>query len=177
VDEAGRGPLAGPVVAAAVVLAEPNPVAGLTDSKKLSAKRREALHDALMDGALAAGLGWAEADEIDAVNIRQATFRAMERAVAALGAPPAGVRIDGNARPPGLPDAECLVGGDAADPAIAAASILAKVTRDRWMVDYDTAYPGYGFAGHKGYGTAAHREAVQRLGPSPIHRRSFTIKG
>ena len=175
VDEAGRGPLAGPVVAAAVVLAEPNPVAGLTDSKKLSAKRREALYEALLEGAAAAGLGWAEPEEIDAVNILQATHRAMERAVGALGADPGVVRIDGNSRPAGLPAAECVVGGDASDPAIAAASILAKVTRDSWMADYDARYPGYGFAGHKGYGTAAHREAIRCLGPSPIHRRSFRI--
>jgi len=177
VDEAGRGPLAGPVVAAAVVLAEPNPVGGLTDSKKLTVRRREALHDALLDGALAAGLGWADPAEIDEVNIRQATHRAMERAVVALGLFPAGVRIDGNGRPEGLPQAECVVGGDASDPAIAAASILAKVTRDRWMAAYDEQYPGYGFAGHKGYGTAAHRAAVAELGPSPIHRRSFKVKG
>ena len=176
VDEAGRGPLAGPVVAAAVVLAEPNPVTGLTDSKKLTARRREALHDALLEGALAAGLGWADPAEIDAVNIRQATHRAMERAVVALGLFPAGIRIDGNGRPEGLPHAECVVGGDASDPAIAAASILAKVTRDRWMAAYDAEYPGYGFAGHKGYGTAAHRVAVAELGPSPIHRRSFKIR-
>ncbi|HKL78204.1 MAG TPA: ribonuclease HII [Gammaproteobacteria bacterium] len=176
VDEAGRGPLAGPVVAAAVVLPEPNPVDGLTDSKKLSARRREALHDALLEGALAAGLGWADPAEIDAVNIRQATHRAMERAVVALGLFPAGIRIDGNGRPEGLPQAECVVGGDAIDPAIAAASILAKVTRDRWMAAYDDQYPGYGFAGHKGYGTAAHRTAVAELGPSPIHRQSFKLR-
>ncbi|MFP4559816.1 MAG: ribonuclease HII [Thiohalorhabdus sp.] len=175
VDEAGRGPLAGPVVAAAVVLAEPNPVPGLTDSKKLSAKRREALHDALLEGAAAAGLGWAEPAEIDAVNILQATHRAMERAVAALRLPGCRVRIDGNSRPAGLPDAACLVGGDLSDPAISAASILAKVTRDRWMAEHDARYPGYGFAAHKGYGTAAHREALERLGPSPIHRRSFKV--
>jgi ribonuclease HII len=175
VDEAGRGPLAGPVVAAAVVLAEPNPVTGLTDSKKLSPKRREALHDALLAGVWGAGLGWAQPAEIDAVNILQATHRAMERAVAAIGAVD-GVRIDGNSRPAGLPAAECVVGGDASDPAIAAASILAKVIRDRWMAELDGRYPGYGFAGHKGYGTAAHRDAIKQLGPSPIHRRSFTIK-
>ncbi|MFA9461748.1 ribonuclease HII [Thiohalorhabdus methylotrophus] len=173
VDEAGRGPLAGPVVAAAVALPTPNTVAGLTDSKKLSQKRREALHGALLAGAAAAGLGWAEPDEIDAVNVLQATHRAMERAVSAVGLPGAHVRIDGSSRPSGLPDAECIVGGDLSDQAISAASILAKVTRDRWMAAYDTRYPGYGFASHKGYGTADHRAALARLGPSPIHRRSF----
>jgi ribonuclease HII len=177
VDEAGRGPLAGPVVAAAVVLGEPNPVAGLTDSKKLSPRRREALHDALLEGAWAAALGWAEPEEIDRVNIRQATHRAMERAVAALGPVPERVRVDGNGRPEGLPQAECVVGGDAADPAIAAASILAKVTRDRWMAALDEQHPGYGFARHKGYGTAEHRDALVRLGPCPAHRRSFKATG
>ncbi|WP_443081389.1 ribonuclease HII [Thiohalorhabdus sp.] len=176
VDEAGRGPLAGPVAAAAVVLAEPNAVTGITDSKKLAPKRRRELQDAILGQAFAAGLGWAEADEIDAVNVGQATHRAMERAVAALGMRPDELRIDGNSRPAGLPQAHCIVGGDGADSAIGAASILAKVIRDDWMADYDVRYPGYGFARHKGYGTAEHREAVKRLGPSPIHRRSFTIK-
>ncbi|MFB6261537.1 MAG: ribonuclease HII [Thiohalorhabdaceae bacterium] len=176
VDEVGRGPLAGPVAAAAVVFAEPDAVAGLTDSKKLSAKRRRELHDAILAQAHAAGLGWAEAEEIDAVNVGQATHRAMERAVAALGTSPAEVRIDGNSRPAGLAEARCIVGGDGTDPAISAASIVAKVIRDDWMVAYDARYPGYGLARHKGYGTAEHRQAIKQLGPSPIHRRSFTIK-
>ncbi len=175
VDEAGRGPLAGPVVAAAVVLDPGGPPVGVADSKKLSARRREVLYADILDSAVAAAVGWAEPPEIDAVNILQATFRAMERAVAALEVAPATVRVDGNARPPGLPAAECVVRGDASDGAIAAASILAKVTRDSWMADYDLVFPGYGFAAHKGYGTAAHRQALAGRGPSPIHRRSFKV--
>lgn len=177
IDEAGRGPLAGPVVAAAVVLPEPNPVTGVTDSKKLSPARREALYEELLARALGAGVGWAGAGEVDELNIANATFRAMERAVAALGEVPARIRVDGDRHPPGLAGAECLVGGDLVDPAIAAGSILAKVTRDRWMADYDVLYPGYGFARNKGYGTPEHRDALARKGPSPIHRRSFATVG
>ncbi len=173
VDEAGRGPLAGPVVAAAVILKEPNPVVGLTDSKRLSESRRVALFQELLGSAWAAGLGWAESEEVDAVNVLNATFRAMERAVAALEVKPAQIRIDGHLRPPGLAGAECIVRGDVLDPAIAAGSILAKVMRDHWMVDCERLYPGYGFARNKGYATAEHRRALDRQGPCAIHRRSF----
>ena len=175
VDEAGRGPLAGPVVAGAVILDPERPLTGLADSKKLSARRRETLYGSILERAAAAAVGWAGPAEIDAVNILQATFRAMERAVGALGLSPARTLVDGNRTPSGLSGAECVVGGDATVEAIAAASILAKVVRDGWMGDYDTLYPGYGLGGHKGYGTAAHREALARWGPSPIHRRSFKV--
>ncbi len=177
VDEAGRGPLAGPVVAGAVILAEPNPIARLNDSKRLSARRREALYGEVLAGVRAAGLGWADPDEVDAVNIAEATCRAMERAVAALATLPDRIRIDGNLRPEGLAGAECVIGGDRIEAAIAAGSILAKVTRDHWMAELDRRFPGYGFARHKGYGTAEHRDALACLGPCPIHRRSFaTVK-
>ena len=173
VDEVGRGPIAGPVVAAAVMLDPMRPVAGLADSKQLTARRREALAETLREQALAWALGRAEVEEIDRLNILQASLLAMRRAVAALGASPELALIDGN-RCPELPCAAlALIGGDRRVAAISAASILAKVARDAEMVVLDGRYPGYGLAVHKGYPTAAHREALRRLGPLPIHRQSF----
>jgi ribonuclease HII len=173
VDEVGRGPLAGPVVAAAVILDPARPIAGLADSKTLSARRREALAAAVRDSALAWALGRAEVAEIDALNILQASLLAMRRAVAALTRAPRLALIDGN-RCPELPCAAlALIGGDRRVAVISAASILAKVARDAEMVELDACYPGYGLAGHKGYPTAAHRAALLRLGPSPVHRCSF----
>ncbi len=173
VDEAGRGCWAGPVVAAAVVLPDGWAPDGLDDSKKLSPARREALFAAICAGAL----GWAAcavpAGEIDRVNILRATLGAMSRAVARLRIPPDLVLVDGN-RLPDLPvPAQAIVGGDGASAAIAAASIVAKVLRDRVMTAWERHYPGYGFAAHKGYGAAAHREALERLGPCPLHRLTY----
>lgn len=172
-DEVGRGPLAGPVVAAAVILDPERPIAGLTDSKKLSEKQRERLFPLIQERALAWALGRAEVEEIDAINILQASLLAMQRAVAALPIAPRHALVDGN-RCPALPcTAEAIVKGDLTVPAISAASILAKVARDREMAELDRIYPGYGLARHAGYPTASHLEALQRLGVSPIHRRSF----
>ena len=178
VDEAGRGPLAGPVVAAAVILDPQRPIDGLADSKALAPARREALAIEIRAVSLAWGLGWADAAEIDSLNILQATFLAMRRALAALGTAPAHVVVDGNQVPPltGLGfdcTIEAIVAGDASVPSISAASILAKCARDAHMIELDARYPGYGFAGHKGYPTAAHVAALRSLGPSPVHRRSF----
>ncbi len=173
VDEAGRGPLAGPVAVAAVILDPARPVAGLTDSKKLTARRREALAERVTANARAWALTWAEPDEIDALNVLGATMAAMQRAIAALEPAPEAVRIDGHQCPELAVPAEAVVGGDVVEPAISAASILAKVARDRHMAELDVRHPGYGFAGHKGYATRAHREALARLGPCPAHRRSF----
>ena len=178
VDEAGRGPLAGPVVAAAVILHPQRPIAGLADSKALAPARREALAVEIRTSSLAWSLGWADAAEIDSLNILQATFLAMRRALAALGTAPAHVVVDGNQVPPltGLEidcTIEAIVAGDATVPSISAASILAKCARDAHMIELDARYPGYGFAGHKGYPTAAHVAALRSLGPSPVHRRSF----
>ena len=178
VDEAGRGPLAGPVVAAAVILDPARPVDGLADSKVLTARRRETLAVEIRARSLAWGLGWADAAEVDAVNVLQATFLAMRRALQALDAAPAHVIVDGNRCPSldGLPldcTIEAVVGGDATVPSVSAASILAKCARDEFMCTLDARYPGYGFASHKGYPTAAHIAALRRLGPSPVHRRSF----
>lgn len=173
VDEAGRGPLAGPVVAAAVILDPRRPIPGLDDSKKLSEKKRDALEPLIRAQALAFGIGHAEVEEIDSINILQATLLAMRRAVAALEVAAEAVVVDGNRLTDfGLP-AEAVVGGDARVPAISAASILAKVSRDREMVALDACYPGYGFARHKGYGTAAHLAALARLGACAVHRKSF----
>lgn len=173
VDEVGRGPLAGPVVAAAVILDPARPIAGLTDSKRLSAKRRAELAARVHAEALAVAIAQVECDEIDALNILQATMMAMTRAVAALAVRPARVLIDGN-RCPELPmPARAVVGGDGTEPAISAASIVAKVERDRSMVAHEDGYPGYGFARHKGYGTREHLDALTRLGPCAIHRQSF----
>ena len=173
VDEAGRGPLAGPVVAAAVILDPRQGIAGLADSKKLTARRREQLFDQIKDKALCCAIGQASVEEIDRLNILQATLLAMQRAVAGLRLVPARVLVDGN-RLPRLPMlAEAIIGGDAKVPAISAASILAKVHRDRWCEQIDAEYPQYGFAAHKGYGTAAHLAALRQHGPTPWHRRSF----
>ena len=173
VDEVGRGPLCGAVVTAAVILDPAKPIAGLNDSKKLTEARREALFDEIKEKALAWCIARAEVEEIDQLNILQATMLAMQRAVAGLTVTPKLVLIDGN-RCPKLPMPSApVVGGDAKVPAIAAASILAKVSRDREMQALDMQYPGYGLAGHKGYPTPAHLEALKRLGPTPIYRRSF----
>ena len=173
VDEVGRGPLCGPVIAAAVILDSTRPIVGLNDSKKLTALQREVLFGLICDQALAWSLGRAEVAEIDELNILHATMLAMQRAVAGLSVSPDLAYIDGN-RCPKLPcRAEAVVKGDSKVPEIAAASIIAKVTRDREMAVLDQQWPGYGIAGHKGYPTAAHLEALKRLGPTPIHRRSF----
>jgi ribonuclease HII len=173
VDEAGRGPLAGPVVAAAVILDPRQPIAGLADSKKLSALRRERLFDEIRAKALCCAIAQASVQEIDQLNILQATLLAMQRAVAALRLPPVKVLVDGN-RLPTLPmRAEAVVGGDARVAAISAASILAKVHRDRWCADVDARWPQYGFAAHKGYGTAAHLAALRVHGACEHHRRTF----
>jgi len=174
VDEVGRGPLAGAVVAAAVILDPARPIIGLDDSKKLSEKRRELLAEVIRANALAWSLGRAEVEEIDRINILQASLLAMRRAVEGLALVPTGALIDGNRIPEGLPcAARAIVGGDASEPAIAAASILAKVARDREMVQLAAQYPGYGLEKHKGYPTRAHIEALQTLGVTVIHRRSF----
>ena len=174
VDEVGRGPLAGAVVAAAVILDPARPIEGLADSKKLSEKKRERLFPEIREKALAWSLGRAEVEEIDRINILQASLLAMRRAVLGLSVAPTHALIDGNRIPEGLPcGAQAIVGGDGREPAIAAASILAKVARDREMVELDARYPGYGLAGHKGYPTRAHLQALQELGVTEIHRRSF----
>lgn len=174
VDEAGRGPLAGPVVAAAVILNDLNPIAGLADSKKLTAARREALFDEIRAKALCCSVAEASVEEIDELNILQATMLAMRRAVEGLRLTPARVLVDGNRLPTLRVLAEAIVKGDSLVPAISAASILAKVTRDRWCAQIDAHYPQYGFAVHKGYGTAAHLDALRAHGASPLHRRSFS---
>lgn len=173
VDEAGRGPLAGPVVAAAVILDDRKPIQGLADSKKLSAKRREALFDEIRAKALCCSIAQASVQEIDALNILQATLLAMRRAVMGLRLPPKLVLVDGNQLPVLEMRAEAIVKGDATEPAISAASILAKVNRDRWCADYHLLFPQYGFAQHKGYGTAEHLAALRQHGPCPEHRRTF----
>jgi ribonuclease HII len=173
VDEAGRGPLMGPVVAAAVILDELNPIKGLADSKKLTPLRREKLYDEIRAKALCCSIAIATAEEIDTLNILQATMLAMKRAVEGLRLKPHKVLVDGNRLPTLVILAEAIVKGDALIPAISAASILAKVYRDRWCADYDREYPQYGFAGHKGYGTAAHLAALRAHGACPQHRRSF----
>lgn len=174
VDEVGRGPLAGPVVTAAVILDPTKPIAGLADSKKLSEKRREELAEEIKDKALAWSIGRAEVEEIDAINILQATMLAMCRAVEGLSLTADFVLIDGNRIPADLQNpAEAVVKGDGRVEVISAASIIAKVTRDREMVQMDELYPGYGLAKHKGYPTKAHVAALTELGVTPIHRRSF----
>ncbi len=171
VDEAGRGPLAGPVVAAAVVLCADG-IAGLDDSKKLSAKRRAVL-EAEIKAKCRWAVGLASVEEIDAINILQATMLAMTRAVEALGLEPALVMVDGNRLPRWRFSAQAVIGGDAIHPCISAASIIAKEHRDRMMVAADAEYPGYGWASNKGYGAAVHMAALRRLGPTPLHRKSF----
>lgn len=173
VDEAGRGPLAGPVVAAAVILDELKPIKGLADSKQLTAKRREKLYDEIRAKALCCSIAEASVEEIDRLNILHATMLAMQRAVAGLRLKPHKVLVDGNRLPPLDVLAEAIVSGDALVPAISAASILAKVTRDRQLEALDQRHPAYGFAQHKGYGTAQHLQALQQFGPLPEHRRSF----
>ena len=173
VDEAGRGPLAGTVVAAAVILDPARPIAGLDDSKKLSAKKREALALLIRERALAWAVAEASVAEIDRLNILQATLLAMQRAVAALAVPPEGALIDGNRCPQLACPAEALVGGDARSAPIAAASILAKTARDAEMLALHARHPEYAFDRHKGYPTAQHLAALRRHGPCPEHRRSF----
>jgi len=173
VDEAGRGPLAGPVVAAAVILDELNPIHGLNDSKKLSAKRREALFDEIRARALCFAIAEASVQEIDEINILQATLLAMKRAVEALRLPPKLVLVDGNRLPILSIRSEAIVQGDALVPAISAASILAKVHRDRLCEAMHQRYPVYGFDQHKGYGTAQHMAALQAHGPADCHRMTF----
>lgn len=173
VDEVGRGPLCGAVVTAAVILDPGQPIVGLNDSKKLSEARREALFEEICEKALAWCIARAEVEEIDRLNILQATLLAMQRAVEGLVVTPRLALIDGNRCPKLAVPCAPVIKGDAQVPAIAAASILAKVARDREMLALDALYPGYGLAQHKGYPTAMHLEALTRLGPSPIHRRSF----
>ena len=173
VDEAGRGPLAGPVVAAAVILDELHPIKGLNDSKKLSARQREKLYDEIRAKALCYSIAQASVEEIDRLNILQATMLAMKRAVEGLRLKPAKVLVDGNRLPTLDVLAEAIVKGDATVPAISAASILAKVTRDRWCAELDIQHPEYGFASHKGYGTVEHLAALQAHGACPQHRKTF----
>lgn len=173
VDEAGRGPLAGPVVAAAVILDERQPIHGLADSKKLSAKRREALFDEIRAKALCCSIAQASVEEIDTLNILQATLLAMRRAVLGLRLPPKLVLVDGNRLPVLDIRSEAIVKGDEKVPSISAASILAKVTRDRWCKQYHLEFPQYGFDQHKGYGTAEHLAALRQHGACPQHRKTF----
>ena len=177
VDEAGRGPLAGPVCAAAVILPAGLVIEGLNDSKKLTEKKREALYDVIREQAIAYGIAFASVEEIESVNILQATFLAMNRAIESLPIPADYALIDGNRVPAGITvPCETIIKGDATSASVAAASVLAKVTRDRLMVEMEQTYPGYGFAKHKGYGTAAHVAAIRELGVTPIHRPSFLTK-
>ena len=173
IDEAGRGPLAGPVVAAAVVLPPGIVIPGVTDSKKLSEGKRESLFSVIMEQALAVGVGIADNQLIDRINILQATLHAMREAVAALVIAPDYLLIDGITPVPLSIPQKTIKKGDSASLSIAAASIIAKVTRDRLMVEFENEFPGYGLAGHKGYGCASHLDAIARLGPSPIHRTTF----
>jgi ribonuclease HII len=172
-DEAGRGPLAGPVVAAAVILDKRRRINGLNDSKQLTEERRDILAARIKERAIAWGVGIATVEEIDTVNIRQANFLAMRRAFEQLAVKPTHLLVDGNDPPPIACKITCIIGGDALETCISAASILAKTHRDAMMVELCAQYPGYGFSQHKGYSVPLHLEALQRLGPSPIHRRSF----
>jgi ribonuclease HII len=173
VDEAGRGPLAGPVVAAAVILDDLQPIKGLADSKVLTARRREKLFDEIRAKALCCSIAQASVGEIEQLNILQATLLAMRRAVEGLRLKPALVLVDGNRLPALAMRAQAIVRGDALVPAISAASIVAKVQRDRWCAELDLQYPQYGFAQHKGYGTAAHLAALREHGACPQHRKTF----
>lgn len=173
VDEVGRGPLVGDVVTAAVILDPARPIAGLADSKKLSDRKREVLFDEIRDKALSWSIGRASPAEIDELNILQASLLAMKRAVEQLDVQPEYVLVDGNRLPRWYYRAAAVVKGDSRVPAISAASILAKVQRDREMCELDKLYPGYGFADHKGYPTAAHFSALEKLGVTPLHRRSY----
>lgn len=172
-DEVGRGPLAGPVTAAAVILPQSYDLPGLTDSKKLTEKKRDKLFDLIKAQAVSYAIAEASVEEIDRLNILQASLLAMHRAVSGLNKKPEKVLIDGNICPDWGMAAEAIVGGDQLIPAISAASILAKVTRDRLMIQLDAEYPGYGFAGNKGYPTKKHLQALQEIGLTPWHRRSF----
>ena len=176
VDEAGRGPLAGPVCAAAVILPPDVQIEGLNDSKKLTEKKREALFPLICDAAVAYSIAFSDEKEIDAYNILQATFLAMRRAVEGLSVPAQYALIDGNRMPPLMIAGETIIKGDALCQSIAAASVLAKVSRDRLMLEMDEQYPQYAFAQHKGYGTALHYEKLREFGPSPIHRLTFLKK-
>lgn len=176
VDEAGRGPLAGPVCAAAVILPEGVIIDGVNDSKKLSEKKRESLFDVIREQALSYSIAYATVDEIEEINILNATMLAMRRAIDGLDKKADYAMIDGNKIPPIDIDAECIVKGDAKSMSIACASILAKVSRDRLLYKYAEEYPMYGFDKHKGYGTKVHREAILKYGPCPYHRKSFLKK-
>ena len=176
VDEAGRGPLAGPVCAAAVILPRNCVIPGLNDSKKLTEKKREALYDVILESAVSCGIAFATVEEIEEHNILVATFMAMNRAIAQLDPRPELALIDGNRNTDIRLPSRCIVGGDGKCADIAAASVLAKVTRDRYMLQMAEQYPEYGFEKHKGYGTKAHYEAIRQYGPSPIHRPSFLRK-
>lgn len=176
VDEAGRGPLAGPVVAAAVVFEPECFIDGVNDSKLLAPDEREEVYEKIIAGAAMFGVGIVHHDVIDSINILQATYRAMHDAIRRLAVPPDHLLIDGNRFAGGAIPFTTIIDGDALSFAIAAASILAKVTRDRLMVEYDAQFPGYGFARHKGYATPEHREAITRLGLCGIHRRTFTLR-
>ena len=176
IDEAGRGPLAGPVFAAAVILPENCSIEGINDSKKLTPKKREILFDEIRAGALSYGIGFATEQEIDSINILQATFLAMKRAFDAMNIRADLALVDGNRMPDLGVETRTIVHGDALSASIAAASILAKVSRDRLLCEIDRIYPQYGFAKHKGYGTAYHVEMLQKYGPCPVHRKTFLKK-
>lgn len=174
IDEAGRGPLAGPVCAAAVIFDPGKPrIRGLNDSKQLSENQRDALAERIRERAVCFGIGWASVEEIDTLNIRQANFLAMRRAVEQLTCQPTLALVDGNDPPPLPCSVRTIIGGDALEPVISAASILAKTARDALMKELDVQYPGYAFARHKGYSAPAHLEALRRLGPCAIHRKTF----
>ena len=176
VDEAGRGPLAGPVCAAAVILSPETRIEGLNDSKQLSEKKREKLYDAICEQAVAFGIAFASVEEIEALNIKGATYLAMDRAIAELDPAPALALVDGNDKNTLAVPAVKVIKGDQLCASIAAASILAKVTRDRYMATLDEQYPQYGFKKHKGYGTKAHYDAIRAYGPSPVHRPTYLRK-
>ncbi len=176
IDEAGRGPLAGPVFAAAVILPAEVEIPGLNDSKKLTAKKREALFPLIQEKAVSWSVAFATESEIDEINILQATYLAMRRACEGLSVPADYALVDGNRMPPLSVPGETIVKGDGLSASIAAASVLAKVSRDRLMLELDSLYPEYQFAKHKGYGTALHVELLRKYGPCPIHRRSFLTK-
>ena len=173
IDEVGRGPLAGPVVAGAVIFPKDCDILYINDSKKLSEKKREELYDIIMEKAVAIGIGYASVDRIDEINILQATFEAMREAISKLGVSPDILLNDAVTIPQVTIPQVPIIKGDAKSISIGAASIIAKVTRDRLMVDYDTVFPEYGFASNKGYGSAQHIEAIKKYGPCPIHRRTF----
>lgn len=173
IDEAGRGPLAGPVVAAAVILPEGCQIEGINDSKKLAESRRNFLFDVIMERAVSVGVGTSDSRTVDRINILQATLRAMESAVSELARIPDCLLIDGISKTSLNIYQKTIKKGDSLSSSIAAASIIAKVTRDRMMEIFDREYPGYGFASHKGYGAQSHLEAIRRMGPTPIHRMTF----